>query len=126
RGRDERRRVARGEADPPAVLDQPPGDGQANASAGAGHHRDAVRHPVCHQPIRALLPTGRYGYRIPVPPGVDLPRLPAWLGSADEPDVRLIAGGRSNLTYQVVHRGRTMVLRRPPLGHVLATAHDMH
>ena len=38
----------------------------------------------------------------------------------------LIAGGRSNLTYKVVDaEGRTVVLRRPPLGHVLATAHDM-
>lgn len=38
----------------------------------------------------------------------------------------LIAGGRSNLTYRVTDgRGTTYVLRRPPLGHVLATAHDM-
>lgn len=37
-----------------------------------------------------------------------------------------IAGGRSNLTYRVVDgAGATVVLRRPPLGHVLATAHDM-
>jgi aminoglycoside phosphotransferase (APT) family kinase protein len=38
----------------------------------------------------------------------------------------LIAGGRSNLTYLVtdaVHR--RLVLRRPPISHVLATAHDM-
>ena len=38
----------------------------------------------------------------------------------------LIAGGRSNLTYAVTDAaGRCVVLRRPPLGHVLATAHDM-
>lgn len=38
----------------------------------------------------------------------------------------LIAGGRSNLTYRVEDsRGRVMVLRRPPRGGVLATAHDM-
>jgi aminoglycoside phosphotransferase (APT) family kinase protein len=38
----------------------------------------------------------------------------------------MIAGGRSNITYRVVDaNGRTVVLRRPPLGHVLATAHDM-
>jgi aminoglycoside phosphotransferase (APT) family kinase protein len=38
----------------------------------------------------------------------------------------LIAGGRSNLTYTVVDDvGGRWVLRRPPLGHVLATAHDM-
>jgi aminoglycoside phosphotransferase (APT) family kinase protein len=38
----------------------------------------------------------------------------------------LISGGRSNLTYLVRDaHGRTWVLRRPPLGHVLPTAHDM-
>ncbi len=38
----------------------------------------------------------------------------------------LIAGGHSNLTFKVTGAdGRAMVLRRPPLGHVLATAHDM-
>ncbi|GAB2857069.1 phosphotransferase family protein [Nocardioides pacificus] len=37
----------------------------------------------------------------------------------------LIAGGRSNLTYRLSDGTRTWVLRRPPLGHVLATAHDV-
>jgi aminoglycoside phosphotransferase (APT) family kinase protein len=38
----------------------------------------------------------------------------------------LIAGGRSNLTFRVTGAdGARFVLRRPPLGHVLATAHDM-
>ena len=38
----------------------------------------------------------------------------------------LIAGGRSNLTFRVTDAaGGDWVLRRPPLGHVLATAHDM-
>src|SRR5262247_1165552 len=37
----------------------------------------------------------------------------------------LISGGRSNLTYLVRGGGRSWVLRRPPLGHVLPTAHDM-
>ena len=38
---------------------------------------------------------------------------------------RLIAGGRSNLTYWCTDGAHEVVLRRPPLGHVLATAHDM-
>ena len=38
---------------------------------------------------------------------------------------RLIAGGKSNLTYEVGDGQRTVIVRRPPLGHVLATAHDM-
>jgi aminoglycoside phosphotransferase (APT) family kinase protein len=37
----------------------------------------------------------------------------------------LIAGGMSNLTYTVTAGTDEWVLRRPPLGHVLATAHDM-
>jgi len=38
----------------------------------------------------------------------------------------LIAGGHSNLTYSCVDsRGAAYVLRRPPLGHVLESAHDM-
>jgi aminoglycoside phosphotransferase (APT) family kinase protein len=38
----------------------------------------------------------------------------------------LIAGGHSNLTYRFVDRkGAAYVLRRPPLGHVLESAHDM-
>jgi aminoglycoside phosphotransferase (APT) family kinase protein len=64
-------------------------------------------------------------------PGLDPAALGAYL-AAVRPDLvggpltaTLIAGGRSNLTY-VVDDGRSaVVLRRPPLGHVLATAHDM-
>ena len=39
--------------------------------------------------------------------------------------VELISGGRSNLTYLVTAGEEEVVLRRPPLGHVLPTAHDM-
>jgi aminoglycoside phosphotransferase (APT) family kinase protein len=46
---------------------------------------------------------------------------PAW----KEPTVTLIAGGKSNLTYRVDSSAGSLVLRRPPLGHVLPTAHDM-
>ncbi len=64
-------------------------------------------------------------------PGVDLARLTPWFaehvpGAGRGPlQVRRIPGGRSNLTYEVSDGTRTWVLRRPPLGHVLATAHDM-
>ena len=46
---------------------------------------------------------------------------PAW----QDCEVSLIAGGKSNLTYRVVSPAGAVVLRRPPLGHVLPTAHDM-
>ena len=42
-----------------------------------------------------------------------------------ECDVALISGGKSNLTYRVACDAGEVVLRRPPLGHVLPTAHDM-
>lgn len=38
---------------------------------------------------------------------------------------RLITGGRSNLTYEVTDGRSEYIVRRAPLGHVLATAHDM-
>ena len=41
------------------------------------------------------------------------------------PTVTLIAGGKSNLTYRVSSSAGDVILRRPPLGHVLPTAHDM-
>ncbi|HZN75042.1 MAG TPA: phosphotransferase family protein [Micromonosporaceae bacterium] len=65
------------------------------------------------------------------PPGLDLARLGAYLReqrpdlAAGELSATLIPGGRSNLTYEVHSGDRQYVLRRPPLGHVLATAHDM-
>jgi aminoglycoside phosphotransferase (APT) family kinase protein len=40
-------------------------------------------------------------------------------------DATLLAGGRSNLSYRLTQRDRSWVLRRPPLGHVMPTAHDM-
>jgi aminoglycoside phosphotransferase (APT) family kinase protein len=65
------------------------------------------------------------------PKGVDVARVTAWF-RAHAPEVEppvsfeLIAGGRSNLTYRVTDTaGHAWVLRRPPLGQVLATAHDM-
>jgi aminoglycoside phosphotransferase (APT) family kinase protein len=65
-------------------------------------------------------------------PGIDLPRLVQYLRSerpsllSGPPRAELIAGGLSNLTYLLDDGTRRWVLRRPPLGHVLATAHDMN
>lgn len=41
------------------------------------------------------------------------------------PEVSLVAGGKSNLTYIVTSPAGRVVLRRPPLAAVLPTAHDM-
>ena len=65
------------------------------------------------------------------PPGIDTARLAAFLDSAAPGLVAgpitatLIEGGRSNLTYVVTDGATRLVVRRPPLGHVLETAHDM-
>ncbi|GAA0803019.1 phosphotransferase family protein [Spirilliplanes yamanashiensis] len=58
------------------------------------------------------------------PPGLDLDRLAAYLGTGPL-TAELFGGGRSNLTYAVTDGTQRWVLRRPPLGHVLPTAHDM-
>ena len=64
-------------------------------------------------------------------PGLDLERLTGWL-DAEQPGLRqgvlrgeVVAGGKSNLTYRVTDGASTWALRRPPLAHVLPTAHDM-
>ena len=63
--------------------------------------------------------------------GIDVPAVTRWLvdhvpGVVAPLQFEIIAGGHSNLTYRVVDAGgRRLVLRRPPLGHVLASAHDM-
>ncbi|WP_430333591.1 phosphotransferase family protein [Rhodococcus sp. ACT016] len=62
-------------------------------------------------------------------PGLDLHRFRAWFADQTTVDgplrADIIAGGRSNLTYRVRDARSTWILRRPPLGHVLSTAHDM-
>jgi aminoglycoside phosphotransferase (APT) family kinase protein len=58
-------------------------------------------------------------------PGLDLDRLRLFLGDGPPLSATLFRGGRSNLTYAVTDGTNRWVLRRPPLGHVLPTAHDM-
>ncbi len=63
--------------------------------------------------------------------GIHVARVSQWLAEnivgAEPPFAfELIIGGHSNLTYRVTDaKGVATVLRRPPLGAVLATAHDM-
>lgn len=71
----------------------------------------------------------------PAPAGIDVQPVTEWMdaavrasGGAIEPPLSFvqIPGGRSNLTFQVTDTsGNSWALRRPPTGHVLATAHDM-
>ncbi len=63
--------------------------------------------------------------------GVDVENVTRWMRDrvpSMAPPLRfdLITGGLSNISYRVTDgNGTRWVLRRPPLGHVLATAHDM-
>lgn len=65
-----------------------------------------------------------------LPEGIDAANVSRFL-AAHVPDgdgplsAEMIAGGRSNLTYVIRTPGGEWILRRPPLGHVLPTAHDM-
>ena len=64
-------------------------------------------------------------------PGLDLGAFRRWYDGQRPGDIAgdlqatLIAGGKSNLTYEVTDGHSTWIVRRPPLGHVQATAHDM-
>ena len=63
--------------------------------------------------------------------GIDSAPVSAWIeanieGATGPFDFEFITGGHSNLTYRVTGADdSTYVLRRPPLGAVIATAHDM-
>jgi aminoglycoside phosphotransferase (APT) family kinase protein len=62
--------------------------------------------------------------------GIERDAVTAWMEAAVglRPPLAfaLVAGGRSNLTFEVTDAtGRRCVLRRPPVAHVLPTAHDM-
>jgi aminoglycoside phosphotransferase (APT) family kinase protein len=63
--------------------------------------------------------------------GIDAPRVGRWLaghveGLAGPVEFELVSGGLSNLTYRLTDAAGTVyALRRPPLGGVLSTAHDM-
>lgn len=64
--------------------------------------------------------------------GLDPATLNAYLDSvvpqssgSSKRSIALLHGGRSNLTYRITGGCRDLVLRRPPIGDLLPTAHDM-
>jgi len=74
---------------------------------------------------------GLYGDVVTGLPGVDFAALTQWLDD-ERPGLRqgpiggeLVAGGKSNLTYRITDGASVWALRRPPLAHVLPSAHDM-
>jgi len=63
------------------------------------------------------------------PPGLDVAAVTGWLaghGLVAPMTFERMGDGQSNLTYLVIDaEGRRRVLRRPPLGHLLPSAHDV-
>jgi aminoglycoside phosphotransferase (APT) family kinase protein len=63
-------------------------------------------------------------------PGIDFDKLIPWfrehVAEVDSLEATVIGHGRSNLTYRMDSEGQSWVLRRPPLSHVQASAHDMN
>ncbi len=65
------------------------------------------------------------------PRGLDLTAFARWFEAQRPGEITgdlsgsLIAGGKSNLTYEVTDGSSWWIVRRPPMGHVQATAHDM-
>jgi len=67
------------------------------------------------------------------PPGLTLDSLLQWMSSnisgvdtSAKLQTTLLAGGRSNISYKLTDAsGSSWVLRRPPLGHIMPSAHDM-
>lgn len=93
---------------------------------GDGQHRDQAGQVGVVRSGEEVI--GRAGV-----PGIEAGQLASYLPEVlDDYDrgaeltVRLLTGGRSNLTCLLAQHGRPRwVLRRPPLGHIMPTAHDM-
>jgi aminoglycoside phosphotransferase (APT) family kinase protein len=68
---------------------------------------------------------------VTAPPGIEVEAVTAWLTDRlpelERPlTFTRIGEGQSNLTFRVEDAGaRTLVIRRPPLGEILASAHDV-
>lgn len=67
-------------------------------------------------PVDRLVPPDVVGAVLVTATGDD-----RWAG----PDVTLLSGGKSNLTFELTSAAGRLVLRRPPDGELLPTAHDM-
>jgi len=90
----------------------------------------AISHLALRTDSRSAVYLGRLAPPMDSTPGLDLRALASFLDSHGVPTsaelrAEVIAGGRSNLTYAVSDGAHHWVVRRPPLAHVLPTAHDM-
>src|SRR6266571_3540385 len=109
----------------------PPQPRQASGLTDARPRRSWTRHEMARAGAPRREPRQGAVMTVDGVPGIaDAPRLARWLSasgvaSGELGAIELIAGGRSNLTYRLESGGSRLVLRRPPLGHVLPTAHDM-
>jgi aminoglycoside phosphotransferase (APT) family kinase protein len=128
--------VGVGVAVDPAVLHQPAevavgrSHGTSSGRPGCSHGSDAGRHGADWHVV--VLLRSRFTDRVSSEP-VPLDAVSEWLAAAVPQipvaggvSVQRLAGGHSNLTYRLVDAaGTSWVLRRPPTGTALSTAHDM-
>ncbi|HEX3981703.1 MAG TPA: phosphotransferase family protein, partial [Acidimicrobiales bacterium] len=104
-------------AAPRAARERQPADALADAGSGSVGGMGTAEE-VQRQPDTEVV-------------GLDVDAVSAWMaahvaGSVPPFSFTLVAGGRSNLTFRVEDAaGRAYALRRPPVSHVLPTAHDM-
>lgn len=89
----------------------------------------AKKHLESRHDVVPNLPDGQIRLGASVP-GIDVERFAAWARVA-LPDLgplqqaSLLSGGHSNLNILLNFGAHTLVLRRPPLGHIMASAHNM-
>ena len=117
------------------------GDLAALVAEATRHEEEQQTRAPCHRRLRrgcrrhhGTASAELHGALIAVvgsPPGVDLAAFTRWAAAA-LPDLvppfaaQTIVGGQSNITVRVDDdNGRAVVVRRPPLHGVLATAHDV-
>lgn len=86
--------------------------------------------PLDSQPLDRQPLDRQPGDGLTSPPGLDLAALSAYFdaagpGRAGPLRATVLSGGRSNLTYHVWDDASHWALRRPPLGNLTPSAHDM-
>jgi aminoglycoside phosphotransferase (APT) family kinase protein len=100
-----------------ALTEVPPrmNDGRRDTTAASSRITGAADEPGHNHTVLTDADCARIATVLNASVGTPVRRLSA----------RLLSGGRSNLTYALSDGKRSWVLRRPPLGHLLETAHDM-
>src|SRR5947207_836355 len=101
----------------------------ATRSSGRRCRATSPKNPTPRSAASSESPSARHKERgrfvaTNTPPGID-PEAVGRIINQTGLHAEMLSRGRSNLTYRVWNDHGEWVVRRPPLGHVLETAHDM-